>query len=688
MLLKSIFAGALVAAVFTACAQDIPWGSRDRVTPPFPPTMRSEPRVEKLVRDKTKYLRVLYMGTKLSDPSEYTIRARTSTLLTFATCLKFTYCDEPVDIRDTYMAMLDELTRAHYTGGGATGNGKPWGHEWQSSYWTWQATFSAWLMWGELSPALRRAVLDMAIDEADRFLDMPAPYARFFDTKAEENAWNSNLLVLLGEILESHPHREQWRRRGFEYMISAFATPEDRASNRIIEGKPLSSWLSGANVHPDFTLENHGFVHPDYMACIGLNLSNALVYRLLARREPEAITFNAQKIYDVLKFFTAADGGLFYPGSTDWSLHRVELTWSTALQMDRLARDRQAAALGDVALSTMERMFARYGDGRMFAHYEFPTYKSIEAVTAASLDIGLMFARMWMPADTPRPIEQVWKSLEGARVFEDGRLFVMRTPHAISSFSWGTRLMGVVEPFTKDTIVWPANRSYFGLGTPIAQGAMVAGRLGTGSKAFEDAVRRDDTTVQTAIHGAENGAMFVTLRARQANRSKIISFTALPSGRSVYMERVDGDTAYSLGGMIALLEEPEWFHSCGARSIQRDGNRWVNVDDRLGYVMSGNGSVDLLQDLRTRLVVLNKSPRASAIAAIVTLPGATAAETREAASRPFRLKVRQEGVAAVEIDGFLVVTNTTPHPLTAQLERGAEVIEVPVNGNSTRVMKR
>jgi hypothetical protein len=63
--------------------------------------------------------------------------------------------------------------------------------------------FSAWLMWGELSPDLRRAVLAMAIDEADRFLDLPAPYSRFYDTKAEENAWNSNLLVLLGEILKA-----------------------------------------------------------------------------------------------------------------------------------------------------------------------------------------------------------------------------------------------------------------------------------------------------------------------------------------------------------------------------------------------------------------------------------------------------------------------------------------------------
>jgi hypothetical protein len=212
------------------------------------------------------------------------------------------------------------------------------------------------------------------------------------------------------------------------------------------------------------------------MACIGLNLENALVYRLLARRVPEAVTFNAGRVYEVLKFFTAADGGLFYPGSTDWSLHRVELTWATAVQMDRLTRDPQAGALGELALETMERMCARYGDGRMFASYEFPTYKTIEAVTSAGLDIGLMFARMWMPAEGAEPLETVWRKLEGARVFEDGRLFVARTPRAISSFSWGTRLMGVTAPFVKDAIVWPANRGYFGLGVPNR-----ARRSGTGA---------------------------------------------------------------------------------------------------------------------------------------------------------------------------------------------------------------
>jgi len=153
------------------------------------------------------------------------------------------------------------------------------------------------------------------------------------------------------------------------------------------------------------------------------------------------------------------------------------------------------------------------------------------------------------------------------------------------------------------------------------------------------------------------------------------------------MERVDGDTTQVLGGMIALLEEPEWIHGRASRSIAREGNRWVNVDDRLGYVMSQNGVVDLVPDLRSRLIVLNKSPHSGSIAVIVTLPGASTAETRQFALRPFRVKVREEGVAAVEVDGLLVVTNTTPHPLVAHLEQGSTILDISVNGLSTRVVR-
>lgn len=685
---KLVLAATALAVSSLAGSQAGKPSSPDSVTPPVLSMRNAEARAQKLIRLRAKYLRHLAEGKTLADNSEQTIRGRGATLLTLAVCLKFASCDEPEATRQAYMTLLDEMTRTHITGGGATASGEPWGHRWQSSYWTWHAAFSAWLMWPELTPARRNAVLKMAIDEADRFIDMPAPYARFFDTRGEENAWNSMLLVLMGEILEHHPHHQRWRERGREYMISAYATEADRHSRRIVDGKPLAAWLRGANAHPDYTVENHGFVHPDYIAAIGFSLTNALVYRLLNRPVPEAVTFNAQPIYNVLKFFTAADGGMFYPNSADWSLHRLDLTWSMGVQMDRLRRDPQAGALAALAFDTLEGMHERNGDGRMFASYEFPTYKTIEPVISASLDVALMFARLWAPARPTEPLATVWKQLEGARIFDDGRLFVARTPRGISSFSWGTRVMGVTQPFTKDPIIWPINLGYFGFAEPPAAESTAGGGMSLGSKAFEQAVRREPVSVYGVIHGSENGATFVTVHAGQAGRTKVVSFTALPSGKSVFIERIDGDTRSAWGGLIGLMEEPEWIYARPRRTIERGGNRWVNVDGRLGYAMSGNGGVEVVPGVRSHLLILNKAPESGSIAAIVTLPGANVAETREFAARPFQRKVRQEGVTAVEVDGLLIMTNTVRRPTIATVESSTGPLEIPVNGWATTVVRR
>jgi hypothetical protein len=58
------------------------------------------------------------------------------------------------------------------TGTEVTETSKPWGDRWQSAMWTWQAVFAGWLMWDELEPELRDAVVAMGIFEADRFLEI------------------------------------------------------------------------------------------------------------------------------------------------------------------------------------------------------------------------------------------------------------------------------------------------------------------------------------------------------------------------------------------------------------------------------------------------------------------------------------------------------------------------------------
>jgi hypothetical protein len=640
--------------------------------------------VEKLLRNEVHYLLNSSSWGEIPDEQEYAVRAWTSTVLSAAVCMKFAGCPAQ-ETQPVLLHILREVTRTHLTGGGKTASGKAWGHQWQSAFWAWQAAFAAWLLWPELPDDLRAPVVAMAVDEADRFADLPAPYSEFLDTKAEENAWNSNILVLVSEALPAHPHHAQWRERALEYMISAFATRADRSNNKIVDGRPVRAWVKGPNAHSDFTLENHGIVHPDYMTAISLNLYNAFVYRLLGKPVPDAVFFNAREVYENLKLLSLPDGSLFYPNGTDWSLHLVDMTWEVHVHMERLAHDRQAGALAEAALDTLEKMQARNPSGCIFAPGEFVSWpREAEPNAGFLVSMGLLTMKLWAPPANPQPLATVWKELEKEQMFEDGKFFVMRTAHSLSSCAWGLRVMAVTIPFARDPIINPINHSYVGLTTALEEGADKPGRTGIGSVALECAIDRDAVVISTVMPAAESGAMHVTIRASQGGLPHIFSFTALPSGKSVYMERWGRASTSVQGGLISLLQEPAWVYGRAARDVQAAGRDWVNVDDRMGFALSGCGAVKKIPEIASLLVALNAAPQADC--AIVALPGATGAETRQFSSRPFRLRVNDPDAAVVAVDGFIVATNFSDSPITLDVESGGEIVRIAIYGFSTRVL--
>lgn len=651
------------------------------------PATIPQPRGERMLREQVRYLLGALPPGEIPNESENAIRPLTGTAVACAVCLKFAGCEEPAETRAAVIRILRDVTRTHLTGGGKTASGRPWGHHWQSAFWAYEAAFAAWLLWPDLPEDVRQAVAAMTVDEADRFVDMPPPYAEFLDTKAEENAWNSMVLVLASEVLPDHPHRPRWRERALGYMISAFATRADRTSDRMVDGRPVRDWVKGANVHSDFTLENHGFVHPDYMMAISMNLTNALVYRLLGRPAPQAVLFNAQPMYDSLKFFSLPDGGLFYPNATDWNLHELAHTWNVHTLMERVGRDRQAGALAKLGLATLERMQARNPDGRLYAPGEYTSYRNFEAHAGFLTSTALLSAKLWPAAEDPKPLATVWKELEGGRMFDDGRFFVLRAPGALSSFAWGLRIMGQTIPFDADPVVNPMNHSYLGLAQDWNDTDR-PGQIGVGSLGLQSAVSADTVRFRTVIPWRENGAMSVTASSVQSGRTHMFSFTALPSGKSVFMERFGAEVEGPVhSGLVSLVEEPAWVYGKKARRIERDDHSWLNVDDRLGFAVAASGSIQVRPDYHSQALILNDAPRPLSIDVIVTLPGATAAETREFAAGPFRLSVKNPAIAAVLVDGLIVASNFSSAPTTTEAEYSGHAYSISVNGISSRILR-
>ncbi|MHC4538075.1 MAG: hypothetical protein ACYS6K_29455 [Planctomycetota bacterium] len=626
------------------------------------PVMAPQRRIEKLLNNHVRYLLSVMPPREIANEQEIPIRERTGIAFSCAVCLRFTDCEAPDKVRAAAIELLTRLTETHMTGTEVTETDKPWGDRWQSAMWTWQAVFAGWLIWDELEPELRDAVIAMGIFEADRFDEIDPPYAEYGDTKAEENAWNSLILILMSEILPDHYNSSKWRHRGIEYMISAMATREDRTSDVVIDGRALRERVKGANVHSDFTLENHGIVHPDYMCTIGLNMANALVYRLLGQPIPH----NVKALYENLKFFTMPDGAFFYPNATDWNLHRLDTTWPIHVQVERLMHDTQAAALADVALDTLERMQKRNPDGRIFAPGEFVLYPKPEPHVGVQIAKALMFTKLWPPVDRAEPIDKVWEKLLGPRIFEDGRFAMIRTKSSISSFAWGPVMIGQTVPFALDPIINPYPHSLIGIATGLPADIPKPSRRGIGSVSLEETIAKDPLECYSLRYKIESGALHVTGKLKRGQATQDFSFTALPSGKSVYMERFQGETSSIHGTMISLVEEPTWIYANKSRSVKR-GRNWANVNNKLGFALSQTGGFRQIQDIRNKLLFLNDNPKPETTAVTVILPNADVEQTKR-------------------LDGFIVVSNFSRGPTTIQVEHNSSVYTIPINGRGTRVV--
>ncbi len=228
-----------------------------------------------------------------------------------------------------------------------------WGAGWQTAHWAMLAGEAAWLIWDRLSPQTREYVAQMIVFEADhRLVTAPEYWADANgtivtkgDTKAEENSWNAALLELAVNMMPTHPQAANWRRRAVDLEVSAYARFADISSPTVINGVTLADRLDGANTYDDGTVENHRFLHPDYMTNIQQNWWAADFAGLAGRRAPVSAFVNGPSVYGAFSTlpFTAgapspvngvpflAPGGtmyrpgtndIYFPQGSDWGIGR------------------------------------------------------------------------------------------------------------------------------------------------------------------------------------------------------------------------------------------------------------------------------------------------------------------------------------------------------------------------------
>jgi hypothetical protein len=543
-----------------------------------------------------------YWGSGRSDNMNEGVRAIAGMVLACGALVKYDTALSGAD-RQEYLRKATRAIRfavsAHRTGQGHCTDGKPWGGSWQSAMWTATLGFGAWLIWDDLEPGLREGVERVVASEADRFLNVKPPSGLSGDTKAEENGWDMTCLALAPNMFAAHPHAAAWKQKAIEYLINTLSAPQDAQDRTVVDGRPISDWFSGANVQPDFTLENHNIFHPAYVGCSSYFLTQAAMYCTYGRQPiPQAVTHHLLDTWKMFQAIILPGGESAYPQGMDWELHGlsfINLYASLAgYQKDPLAsrlenncvqylRAWQNMRKGDMAIPGSRLGFTRH------------------AICAEQAAYAYLAHQVFGPPVKGLSARKAAQAARGVSQHEYVGFIADRTRSKLVSFSWKNRMMGMVIP------IGPGHEANPHFTVPITTGLVGSFDLGTNREAKVKAAEHQWTRTPQGFE------TMGTLLLNGGLLKQTLRVTSLGERAVVYQDRVTalGDITMSRElGVPVGIENDEV--TGGQRVVyDRDGQKtfkwkqsqpavalsgnWVNVDGRLGVATAAGAGLEYQQ---------------------------------------------------------------------------------------------
>lgn len=455
-----------------------------------------------------------------------------------------------------------------------------------------------WFLLDAVDPDLRQRAAAILAREADRFLAETPRHALEGKSWAEVNAWTSGGLAVVSNLLRRHPHQAQWEQKARTYMIGAYATPADVASERVVDGRPLREWLRGANAFPDHVVENHGFIHPVYLETFCEGVRGAVAYALAGAPLPEAVTFNAEPCFDRLAFLSLPDTTHLYIQGTDYTARRIDsLFQACAIVPLRPTPLRKALLLR--ALSALETMAERAPDLPICGWPGCPH----ELGVFWGANQNYLLCRFFGDGGPALPDDQVEAALTGTHVSPGGCFAVRRTARAVASFSWHARMktpltMGFAMPLDRDVLLDPMPHCLIG---------ELQAAADTGATPEPDLALR----AHQVASDADSFAVALVLARAGGRVRQVCAFTALPDGRCLYIEErralAPVTIVRSTYGNLTVNDDTRWPFQRGPRRLVGAAGPiapgpatwsptgWLNIDDRLGLVAVGTTHLSLMR---------------------------------------------------------------------------------------------
>lgn len=560
---------------------------------------------------------------------------------------------------------------------------------------------AAWLLWNELDEETKHLAETVLAYYADRWSGEEPRNGVYFDTQAEENGWTAAGIGTAAALFPDHPRQRAWREAAERWAINAVSTPLDRV--RRLPG------VSTVTFHPDFTAENHAFVHPSYMmAGITLRGYYALSLLMAGAEVPEALTMNNVPMYGrSIKPWSSVDGIPVPVQGQDWWYNVQHAALMCHAYMNVLHGDADAARLERASLEFVERLqdsnsrgclLEENGEQCIVVAESFQTAREMEFGSAHSVLLAYLLHRFGGPGAPPSSDADWRGAAGGVRLYPYGCAVVHRTDGAFSAFSWRSHVMGITLPAKGMWSVTPLYTSYTGELELEPAGAEAD------SSPVASAARNEAKSVHTkrqTVREYEDGFGVTADIVRGGGGELIqrVGFVSLPDGRTLYAERISVTRPCKIRrldtGTIGIRNERyaalgefaagfktvttphktrryEGFYGREPDRIEKLGRvSFVNVNGEIGYVLFGSegaaywnrhqypkwkGVEDVLT-LNARAGLSFDGPGELPAFAVVTLPNASAAETEAAARDAAMLTGPGDDCIVVETGGWLAYAN-------------------------------
>jgi len=558
-----------------------------------------------------------------------------------------------------------------------------------------QFGLAAWLLWSELDEETRSLVRAVVFSYADRWSTVAPRPGVYVDTQCEENAWTALGIATAAYMFPEDERAAGWREGVKAWALGAVNTFRDRIA--LGSSAPVT-------FHPDWTAENHAFVHPTYMAA-GINLRSSTALLAMMRGEPapeEVVRHNVDLYEHTLLPWAHTDGMSIPVQGQSWWYNRQHEALHTHCAMAALHGHEAAGKLALESLDAIERLqdsnargclLEENGEALWIVKKDFQTAKDMEHNAVVSFVKAYLlsaFGGVELDAST------AWTPWRGVREYPHGGIIVHKTERAFSSFSWRNNVMALTVPERGLWDVTPLFASYTGT-------FVVSDAAPNGAEPAPGTFLRDEQVVEAErcrVTGYANGFGAVAGLRRSGGRLlQEVAFVSLPDGRSLYAERVEATRscflAEHLTGLIGVRNEryaamPERARgekvvTTAAESVRfegyygRDPDRthrfgatpWVNLDGRIGYVLFGTEDVTYVnrheyakwKGIEDLLALNDRSPRrfdaGERLAPFIalTLPNADVEETKRQADASRLWATSGDDAILVETGTELVYVN-------------------------------